>query len=105
MAPAEKSIGQMMDRLEGLRAQKAELERQEQALVKEIREQLEKQGDRARQLGIGTKAASGPAAPTAVAPGIPPQGSLTAGASDCSAGICDLLESRRKSRHELVTVP
>ncbi|MBN9517366.1 hypothetical protein J0H58_02430 [bacterium] len=77
--PAEKSIDKMMDQLDAVRAQKAELERQEQALVKEIRERLEKQGDRARQLGIGSGATSGPAAispSAAVSPGSPPQGSF-----------------------------
>jgi hypothetical protein len=49
---AEKSIDQLLDRLEALRAQKAELEKAEQELVKEIRRKMEKQSDRINRLGI-----------------------------------------------------
>jgi hypothetical protein len=49
---AEKSIDQLLDRLEALRGQKAELEKAEQELVKEIRRKMEKQSDRINRLGI-----------------------------------------------------
>jgi hypothetical protein len=49
---SDKSLDQMLDRLEALRAQKAELEKAEQEVVKEIRRKLEKQGDRMNRLGI-----------------------------------------------------
>ncbi len=50
--PAERSLDQLLDRLEALRAQKAELERQEQEVVKEIRRKVEKQSDRLQRLGV-----------------------------------------------------
>lgn len=50
--PAEKSIEQLMDQLAVLRTQKAQLERQEQEVVKEIRQKLEKQTSQLQQLGI-----------------------------------------------------
>ena len=51
-APADKAIDQLLDRLESLRAQKAELEKAEAEVVKEIRRKLEKQSDRINRLGI-----------------------------------------------------
>ena len=49
---AEKTLDQLLDRLEALRAQKAELEKAEQEVVKEIRRKLERQADRVNRLGI-----------------------------------------------------
>lgn len=50
--PVSSSLDQLLDRLEALRAQKADLERQEQEVVKEIRRKVEKQSDRLQRLGV-----------------------------------------------------
>jgi hypothetical protein len=50
--PAEKSIDRLLDDLEAIRAQKAELLKREQELMKDIRQKLEKQAERAARLGI-----------------------------------------------------
>jgi hypothetical protein len=49
---SEKSLDQLLDRLEALRGQKAELEKLEQEVLKEVRRKLEKQSDRINRLGI-----------------------------------------------------
>jgi ABC-type Fe3+-hydroxamate transport system substrate-binding protein len=51
-APQEKTIDQILDDLERVRLQKAELEKKEQELIKEARRRLEKQADRANRLGV-----------------------------------------------------
>ena len=59
-APAEKTVDEMLDELESLRGQKAELEKKEAELVKAIQRKIEKQADRLNRLGIGA-----PVVPTA----------------------------------------
>jgi hypothetical protein len=51
-APLEQTVDQMLDRLEHLRAQKAEIERKEQELLSAIRKKIEKQSERLDRLGI-----------------------------------------------------
>jgi len=51
----EKSLDQLLDDLESLRKQKAELEKKEQDLVKAILQKADKQADRLKQLGLTTK--------------------------------------------------
>jgi hypothetical protein len=50
--PAEKSIDQILDEVNRIRAQKAELDRQEQELLKEARKKLDKLNERANQMGV-----------------------------------------------------
>ncbi len=50
--PPEPSVDQLLDKLEALRSQKAELEKQEQELLKVVRQKLAKQSDRMGRLGI-----------------------------------------------------
>jgi hypothetical protein len=70
--PAEKSLDQLLDRLESLRAQKAELERQEQEVVKEIRRKVEKQSDRLQRLGVNDSIAPVPPPSVSFAPNVIP---------------------------------
>jgi hypothetical protein len=49
---AEKTIDQILDELNRIRAQKADLDRQEQELLKEARKKLDKLNDRANQMGV-----------------------------------------------------
>jgi hypothetical protein len=51
-APREKSLDQMLDELESLRAKKAEIEKAEQELIKAIRQKAEKQVERMKLLGV-----------------------------------------------------
>jgi len=57
-AGKEKSLDQMLDELESLHKQKAEMEKKEQELLKGIQLKAEKQADRMKQLGIVQKAAN-----------------------------------------------
>ncbi|MBN9521459.1 hypothetical protein J0H58_23555 [bacterium] len=70
--PAEKSLDQLLDRLEALRAQKAELERQEQEVVKEIRRKVERQSDRLQRLGVNDPLLSPPSPSVSFAPAVIP---------------------------------
>src|SRR5579871_3163905 len=61
VAPApvvEKSLDQLLDTLEALRAQKAELEKKEKELVKSIQQKSDKQAERMKQLGLTPAAAT-----------------------------------------------
>jgi len=49
---AELSVDQLLDKLEKLRAQKTELEKQEQELLKAVRTKVDKQSDRLTKLGV-----------------------------------------------------
>jgi hypothetical protein len=49
---AEKTIDQLLNEVEQLRVQKAELAKREQELLKEVRLKLEKQAERVNRLGI-----------------------------------------------------
>ncbi len=66
-ATAEKSLEKMLDQLEGLRTRKAELEKQEQELMKEVRKMLDKQDERVKRLGVVA-----PPPPPVVVPGPAP---------------------------------
>ena len=46
------TVDQLMDRLTNVRARKAELEREEQAVLKALRERLQQQKERLAKLGI-----------------------------------------------------
>lgn len=59
MPVKEKSLDQLLDELETLRAQKAEIEKKEQALTKTIQQKATKQADRMMQLGITPPAPAG----------------------------------------------
>lgn len=72
VAAAEKSLDQLLDRLEALRAQKAELERQEQEVVKEIRRKVEKQSDRLQRLGVNDPQLPPPPPSVSFAPSVIP---------------------------------
>jgi hypothetical protein len=61
----QENIDQMLDRLEQLRAQKAELEKKEQELLATIRKRIDKQTERLDRMGITLKS------PEQIAP--PPQ--------------------------------
>ncbi len=54
----EKSLDQLLDDLELLRKQKAELEKKEQDLIKVIQQKADKQADRMKQLGLMIKVPS-----------------------------------------------
>ena len=54
-----KSLDQLLDDLEKLRAKKAELEKMEQQLIKAIQEKSQKQAERMKQLGVAPQAAPG----------------------------------------------
>jgi hypothetical protein len=56
--PPVKSLDQMLDELEALRVQKAEIEKKEQDLIKVIQQKAEKQADRLKRLGIASPAAA-----------------------------------------------
>jgi hypothetical protein len=51
------TIEQLLDRIEKIRAQKAELEKQEQAAVAEVRKKMVTQTERLNKLGLGAPAA------------------------------------------------
>lgn len=51
-AVAVRSLDQILDELEQVRAKKAEIEKLEAALIQEAQQRLEKHGERARQLGV-----------------------------------------------------
>jgi hypothetical protein len=69
---AEKSLEKMLDQLEGLRTRKADLEKQEQELMKEVRKLLEKQDERVKRLGVVPPAPPLASAPPPVVPAGPP---------------------------------
>jgi len=50
----EPTLDQLLDQIEKIRAQKAELEKQEQALAAEVRKKMVKQTERLNKLGLGT---------------------------------------------------
>jgi hypothetical protein len=54
--PAEPTVEQMIEALERLKAQKADLDRQEQAIKEALAKKLAAQGERLRKLGVGEKA-------------------------------------------------
>ncbi len=51
--PADPTVDQMLDGLESLRTQKAELEKKERETVEAINKKVESQSERMRKLGIG----------------------------------------------------
>ena len=82
--PRGQTIDQILDDIERLRAQRAELEKQEQELVKEVRKKLDKQSERTKRMGIlelPPTVGSGPVSPPsgALTPTIPPPSVLDAG--------------------------
>ncbi|QDU18177.1 hypothetical protein [Urbifossiella limnaea] len=70
-AAEEKSLERMLDQLEGLRARKADLEKQEQELMKDIRKLLDRQDERVKRLGVVAAPPVVPAPPPSV-PAAPP---------------------------------
>jgi hypothetical protein len=56
-APLEKSVDDLLGELEGLRAQKLELEKKEQELKVLVRKKLDQQTERLKKLGIAPTAA------------------------------------------------
>ena len=69
--PAAATIDQLMDQLERLRAQKAELDRQEKATIEKLQEAVAKQKDRLTKLGV-VEPAPAPAL-------VPPLGGVSVG--------------------------
>jgi hypothetical protein len=61
-APKERSINQLLDEIQTIRAQKAELERKEQALKAEVRKLVEQQNERLSKMGLGAPVQPPPAA-------------------------------------------
>lgn len=53
-ARKEPTLDQLLDQIEKIREQKAELDRQEQALAAEARKKIVKQTERLNRLGLGT---------------------------------------------------
>jgi TolA-binding protein len=69
VTPTEKSIDQLIDEVEQVRAQKGELERKEQELLKEIRKKLDKQAERVNRLGTSSPPpTTPPTTPSSVLP-------------------------------------
>jgi hypothetical protein len=60
--PEEMSIDQLIEGVENLRAQKAELDKKEQAMIKLIQRKAEKQKERIDGLDIGAPASGAPSA-------------------------------------------
>src|SRR5437763_5743531 len=58
VAPKEPTVDEMLDSLERLRAQKAEIEKREQELVAAIRRKIEKQAERLERLGVAPRPAA-----------------------------------------------
>ena len=58
VAPKEPTVDEMLDSLEKLRAQKAEIEKREQELVAAIRRKIEKQSERLERLGVAPRPAA-----------------------------------------------
>ncbi len=52
-APRSQTVDELLDQLTNVRARKAELEREEQAVIKSLRERLHQQQERLNKLGIG----------------------------------------------------
>jgi hypothetical protein len=52
-APKERSINQLLDEIQTVRAQKAELAKREQALMAEVRKLVEQQNERLNKMGLG----------------------------------------------------
>lgn len=50
--PAASSVDDLISKLESVRKQKAELEKQEQAVLQQLKERLKQQGDRLSKLGV-----------------------------------------------------
>ena len=74
----EPTIDQLLDRIEKIREQKAELEKQEQAAVAEMRKRMVKQTERLNKLGLGASVPPPVVNVTApdAGPAIPPIGGL-----------------------------
>jgi hypothetical protein len=70
-AAPEPTVDQLLDRLTELRRQKAELEKQEQATVKQLRDKLKAQTERLEKLGIAPDPKNVPV-PDGPVPAIPP---------------------------------
>jgi hypothetical protein len=61
--PREPTVDQLLDRLTDLRRQKAELEKQEQVTVKQLRDKLKAQTERLEKLGVAPESKDVPPAP------------------------------------------
>jgi len=71
--PKERTITQLLDEIHAVRAQKAELEKKEQALMAEARKMMDKLNERLNKMGLG--APMQPTTPAFDAPaGLPPGG-------------------------------
>jgi hypothetical protein len=67
----ERSLNQLLDDIQQIRVQKAELEKKEQALIAEVRKLLAQQSDRLNKLGLGA-----PVQPQSIPETMPPAFSL-----------------------------
>jgi len=65
--PQPKTVDQLIDDLTELRRQKAELEKKEEAVVKQLRDRLKQQKDRLSKLGIEPTPVPAPAPAVEVA--------------------------------------
>lgn len=54
VAPQDQTVEQMLDAVDALRQQKAQLEKQEKAIIEQLNKKVEKQSERMRKLGIGS---------------------------------------------------
>jgi len=70
LVAGEKSLEKMLDQLEGLRVRKADLEKQEQELMTEVRKLLEKQDERVKRLGVVSPPLAVPPPPAVVPTGL-----------------------------------
>ncbi|MBX9581265.1 MAG: hypothetical protein K2X87_13230, partial [Gemmataceae bacterium] len=64
--PPEPTIDQLIDRLERLRQQKQELDRQERAVTEQVREALRKQRERLGRLGVEEATPPPPSVPSSL---------------------------------------
>ena len=71
-APEDKSLDQLLDELEAVRAQKAELEKREQEVTRAIQRRAEKQAERMNRLGVTPGTLPAPTVPAQPAPYGPP---------------------------------
>jgi hypothetical protein len=69
--PPQPTIDQLIDRLEQIRKQKAELDRQEQAVVAELRAALKRQRERLAKLGVEEAPPPRPSEPGVSPPDLP----------------------------------